>query len=248
MSSFESEWRARFERYARLYADEAQISGWSVEGLRSRVELFRTLIHPPEAHLPAVALELGCGAGTYVRLLAGLGYRAVGLDYSVATLQRAVAADSGGKGRYVAGEAYALPGRAGSVDLVVSIGVLQALSEPERALTEIRRVLRPGGRVLLEVLNSRALVARARRAHARLRGVPPRVATYDPDRVAAWLRSQGFVLERRASLCLPPRSAPSLGRILRAPAVERALAAVPALSRALAHAVWLVGRVPESPA
>jgi SAM-dependent methyltransferase len=248
VSSFESEWRARFERYARLYVDEAQISGWSVEGLRSRVELFRTLIHPPEAHSAPVALELGCGAGTYVRLLAGLGYRAVGLDYSVATLQRAVAADSGGKGRYVAGEAYALPARACSVDLVVSIGVLQALSEPERALSEIRRVLRPGGRVLLEVLNSRALVARARRMQARLRGVPPRVATYDPDRVAAWLRSQGFVLEGRASLRLPPRSAPSLGRILRAPAVARVVEAVPALSRALAHAVWLVGRVPESPA
>lgn len=246
--TFESEWRARFERYARLYADEAQISGWSLEGLRRRVALFRTLIHPPEAHSPAVALELGCGAGTYVRLLAGLGYRAVGLDYSVATLQRAVAADSGGKGRYVAGEAYALPGRAGSVDLVVSIGVLQALSEPQRALEEIRRVLRPGGRVLLEVLNSRALVARARAAHARLRGVPPRVATYDPDRVAAWLRSQGFVIERRAALRLPPRSAPGLGRVLRARPVERVVEAVPVLSRALAHAVWLVGRLPESPA
>ena len=115
MSRFETEWRARFERYGHLYTDEAQISGWSAEGLRRRVELFQRLIQPPPSGSPATALELGCGAGTYVRWLAGLGYRTVGLDYSLATLGRAIAADSGGKGSYVAGEAYALPCRSSSL-------------------------------------------------------------------------------------------------------------------------------------
>jgi SAM-dependent methyltransferase len=246
MSRFESDWRARFERYAHLYTDEAQISGWSAEGLRRRIELFQRLIRPPASGSPATALELGCGAGTYVRWLAGLGYQTVGLDYSLATLGRAVAADSGGKGCYLAGEAYALPCRSRSVDLVVSIGVLQALSEPRRAIAEIARVLRPGGLLLIEVLNSRATVAKARRAYQRLKGVPPRVATYDPGQVADWLSEHGLGVQHEAALCLPPRQLPGLGRLLQAGFVETAVNRLPALSRALAHAVWLVCRAPEA--
>lgn len=245
MSGFESEWRARFERYAHLYVDEAQISGWSAEGLRRRVELFQGLIQPPDPKSSAVALELGCGAGTYVRWMAGLGYRTLGLDYSLATLARAVAADTGGKGHYLAGEAYALPCRSRSVDLLVSIGVLQALSQPQRAIEEIARVLRPGGMLLIEVLNSQAVVARARRAYQRLRGTPPRVATYSPAQVAGWLSTHGIVVEQEAPLCLPPRQLPGLGRVLRAAPVEAAVSRVPAFAHALAHAVWLVGRLWE---
>lgn len=242
MSGFESDWRARFERYAQLYTDEAQISGWSAEGLRRRIDLFQRLVQPPAATSSAAALELGCGAGTYVRWLAGLGYRTVGLDYSLATLGRAVAADAGGKGRYVAGEAYAVPCRTASVDLVVSIGVLQALSEPRRAIEEIARVLRPGGVLVVEVLNSRAAVATMRRAYQRMKGLPVRVATYDPDEVSGWLSEHGIQVERKALLCLPPRQLPGLGSLLEVGPVQMAVNRVSALSRALAHAVWLVCR------
>ena len=62
------------------------ISGWSDAGLRRRVALFAALLTGPAPAGARVALELGCGGGTYVRLLAGLGYRAVGLDYSVPSL------------------------------------------------------------------------------------------------------------------------------------------------------------------
>jgi SAM-dependent methyltransferase len=246
MSRFEAEWRVRFERYAHLYTDEAQISGWSAKGLRRRIDLVQRLIQPPPSGSSATALELGCGAGTYVRWLAGLGYRTVGLDYSLATLGRAVAADPGGKGSYVAGEAYALPCRSGSLDLVVSIGVLQALAEPRRAIEEIARVLRPGGRLVIEVLNSRATVAMARRAYQRLKGMPPRVATYDPAQVVRWLADHGILVEQQAALCLPPRQLPRLGRLLQRGPVEVAVNRVPALARALAHAVWLVGRAGEA--
>ena len=59
-------------------------------GLRRRVAALRRLL--PALGLPGArgALDLGCGGGTYVRLLAGLGHRAVGLDYSVPSLERAL--------------------------------------------------------------------------------------------------------------------------------------------------------------
>jgi SAM-dependent methyltransferase len=50
--------------------------------------------------------------------------------------------------RIVAAPAEALPFEDGSFDTVVSTLVLCTVSDPERALAEVRRVLRPGGRLL----------------------------------------------------------------------------------------------------
>ncbi len=238
MIGFEDEWRARFERFARAHRDEAGISGWSETGLKRRVELFRTLVPPASPGPAPVALELGCGAGTYVRLLAGLGYRAIGLDYSLPSLGRALDADPGRKGHYLAGDAYALPSGPGRVDLVVSIGVLQALSRPEQALAEVARVLRPGGTLLLEALSSRSLAARARRLHARLRRLPPRVLVHDPEAVAGWLQDQGFAVLERIPLCLPPRRFPAVARVLDSAPVRRVVRSLPVVADALGHAVW----------
>jgi SAM-dependent methyltransferase len=238
MSSFEDEWRARFERFARKHTDEASVSGWSATGLRRRIRYFRSLVPAaPDGSVP-VALELGCGAGTYVRLLAALGYRAIGLDYSLTTLGRARSAERGGTGRYVAGEAYRLPCRARSVDVVVCIGVLQALAHPEAAVAEIARVLRPGGKLLLEALNRRSLAARVGRIEARLRRLPPRVLAYDPAEVSEWLARAGLEVEARVAICLPPRRLAGIERVLDAPVLQQAVAASPVLSGLLAHAVW----------
>ena len=240
--SFEAEWRARFERFARAYDDEPRISGWSDAGLRRRVAAFSEIL--PALRLPerARVLELGCGGGTYVRLLAGLGYRTVGLDYSVPSLLRAVAADPGKKGVYLAGEAYGLPFAAGAFDLVVTIGVMQALSEPARALAEMRRVLRPGGALVMEALNGQAAVALARRTIQRLRRWPSRVRAYRPSEVRGWLAAEGLVLERAAALRLPPRQAPWLERVLEARPIRATLEAVPPLGEAVTHSFLVVAR------
>jgi SAM-dependent methyltransferase len=214
MTGFEAEWRARFERFARTHSDEASISGWSQLGLRRRVAVFSRILSSLGLPASPRALDLGCGGGTYVRLLAGLGHRTVGLDYSVPSLERARAADPGPKGRYLAGEAYGLPFRDESFDLVVSIGVLQALAEPERVLDEIVRVLRPGGAVVIEALNRRALIARGRRLVEAMRRLPPRVLAWDPVEVAEWLRRHGLDLLERDGIYLPPRGMPALDRLL----------------------------------
>ena len=240
--TFEAQWRARFERFARTYEDEPRISGWSAAGLQRRVTLFSSLL--PALGLPerAVVLDLGCGGGTYVRLLAGLGYRTIGLDYSLPSLERALDADPGRKGAYLSGEAYRLPFLSGTFDLVVSIGVLQALTDPGRAIAEMARVLRPGGSLVMEALNARNLVPLARRAVERLRGLPPRVRTYARPEVRRWLAAAGFRVEREAGLCLPPRQVPALARALDAPAVLALLGAAPPLMDAAAHSFLFVAR------
>jgi SAM-dependent methyltransferase len=235
MSGFEGEWRSRFERFARNHTDEALISGWSATGLRRRLATFVALL--PSLGLPSTArvLDLGCGGGTYVRLLAGLGHRAVGLDYSLPSLERARSADPGPKGAYLAGEAYELPFRSASFDLVVSIGVLQTLARPERALAEMARVARPGGVVVVEALNQRSLVARARGLVDRALGRPKRVSVWDPTEIGRWLEGLGLVLLRRDGIYLPPRRLAGMDRLLGRATVGRTLDRRRPVSDLVAH-------------
>jgi ubiquinone/menaquinone biosynthesis C-methylase UbiE len=239
---FEAEWRARFERFARRYEDEALISGWSAAGLRRRVQLFTSLLPslrlPPGSHV----LDLGCGAGTYVRLLAERGHRAVGLDYSLPSLGRAREADPHRRACYLAGEAYALPFSRSTFGLVVCIGVLQALADPAHAIAEMTRVLRPDGTLIVEALNARGLIGVLKEATHRLGRQPPRVRGYPPREVAGWLRARGLRVEATPGLCLPPRRWPALGRILETDAVEHAFAFAPGLSRLIAHSFLFVAR------
>ncbi len=242
MRAFDSVWRARFERFGRTYAEEHQISGWSAEGLARRLRLFAQVLSWLPVPDRARILELGCGAGTYVRSLAGLGHSVVGVDYSLPSLQRAVSADPGQKGRYMAADGYALPFERGAFDLVICLGVLQAVSRPRELIVEVSRVLRPEGVAVVEALNSLELPAMARRLGQIVAGRPSRVRAYSPFRVRRWLEAGEIRFHRQIGVYLPPRPFPGLGRLLDRPAVMRALEAIPGGSLVTAHAFWLVGQ------
>jgi 2-polyprenyl-3-methyl-5-hydroxy-6-metoxy-1,4-benzoquinol methylase len=212
--AFDAQWRQRFQRFAQNYTTEAKVSGWSDVGLARRLEIFSRLLDSLDIPSGSAVLDLGCGAGTYGRLLARQGHRVVGLDYSLPSLGRALQHDVDGACRYAAGDAYALPFAPLAFDLVICIGVLQAVAGPERVLAEATRVLRPGAVVVIEALNARALAARAGRAHAALRRLPPRVRHYDPKSVEQWLADRRLRLFARAPIMLPPRNLPGALRLL----------------------------------
>jgi SAM-dependent methyltransferase len=240
--AFDSEWRTRFERFAGKADTEAGVSGWSDLGLARRLDTFASLVET--LHLPrgSAALDLGCGAGTYVRLLADRGHRVVGLDYSVPSLVHALRRDGSARRRYAAGDAYDLPFRRGAFDLVVCIGVLQAVADPQRILDEALRVLRRDGVLVVEALNSRALVARATSAHAALRRLPPRVRTYDPHDVHGWLIGRGVEVMRRVAIVLPPRGPSLLRRMFDLSRASRRLEARPGLTEMAAHSFLFAAR------
>jgi ubiquinone/menaquinone biosynthesis C-methylase UbiE len=242
MRTFEQEWRQRFERFAQRHEADHLVSGWSELGLQRRLALFEGMIEDQGLPVSARVLDLGCGAGTYVRFLTGLGHHVVGLDYSVPSLERAIAADPLRTGRYVGGEAYNLPFRSECFDMVLSIGVLQALSYPERALDAMTRVLRLDGILVVEALNGRAVVARARRAGEVARGIRTRVRTFDPRQVQEWLLNRGLHLIRQVPVCLPPRRLPGLRRFLDLGMLARAVEVWPRIAETGAHSFLFAAR------
>lgn len=110
-------------------------------------------------HLVAVlttgarVVDIGSGAGTDLLLAArrvGTSGRAIGVDMTEAMRQRASAGAllcALDNVEVRAGDATQLPVDTASIDVVISNGVLNLVPEKERAVAEIARVLKPGGRV-----------------------------------------------------------------------------------------------------
>jgi ubiquinone/menaquinone biosynthesis C-methylase UbiE len=107
------------------------------------------------APLPAGAtiVDIGSGAGTDLLLAAlhvGPGGRAIGVDMTEAMRDRARRGATACGLTHVEvreGEATALPIETESVDVVISNGVLNLVPEKRAAIAQMRRVLKPGGRV-----------------------------------------------------------------------------------------------------
>jgi ubiquinone/menaquinone biosynthesis C-methylase UbiE len=104
------------------------------------------------------ALDAGCGTGIYSIGLAKKGAIVTGLDASQDMLAwaRAKALKAGLKIDFIEVDALNLPFPDGHFDMVLSVCMLCLVKEREAALMEMKRVLRPGGRIVVAMLNSRS--------------------------------------------------------------------------------------------
>jgi demethylmenaquinone methyltransferase/2-methoxy-6-polyprenyl-1,4-benzoquinol methylase len=92
-----------------------------------------------------VVLDLACGTGDIALAVAALGVeRVIGLDITPRMLE--LAARKGGAVSWVAGDMGALPIGDAMTDIVTTGYGLRNVPDLDRALSEIARVLRPGGR------------------------------------------------------------------------------------------------------
>jgi SAM-dependent methyltransferase len=120
-----------------------------------------------ERHSARTVLDAGCGTGTGVAAMVGDGFSAMGVDMrAVAGIWRShdLPADA-----FVVGDVTALPFGDGTFDAVISLGVVEHVgtltghltlapgwrAQRHRYAAELRRVTRPGGRILLACPNKR---------------------------------------------------------------------------------------------
>lgn len=104
------------------------------------------------AHLkPGIAvLDCGCGPGTITRDIAAriAPGKVTGLDFNAAQVEiatREAAALGIANAEFRQGSVYELPFTAASFDAVFSHALIEHLREPDRAMAEFMRVLKPGG-------------------------------------------------------------------------------------------------------
>jgi SAM-dependent methyltransferase len=91
-------------------------------------------------------VDIGCGPGTAVRRAARLGARVTGIDPAPVMLR--VARLLGGRSRitYLEGSAESIPLDGASATVAWSIASVHHWPDLDEAITEVRRVLTPGGR------------------------------------------------------------------------------------------------------
>jgi ubiquinone/menaquinone biosynthesis C-methylase UbiE len=128
------------------------------------VARFKADVPPDDYRLEAVSraisglecplvLDLGCGKGRFARELTRRGAKVIGLDLSSRMLSSAAGLPR------VRATARALPFVDACFDAVIAIEILEHVGDPAGVIAEARRVLRPGGRLVVIDKNACSLNA-----------------------------------------------------------------------------------------
>ncbi|ADB61282.1 Methyltransferase type 11 [Haloterrigena turkmenica DSM 5511] len=136
-------WNGRADSY-----DDDGISGVRDDEQR---EAWLAVLRQWTGDPPRRVLDLGCGTGTISLLLAELGHDVSGIDLTPEMLERArsKAREARLSIGFGLGDAEALPVPDDACDVVTARHLIWTLPNPSRAIREWRRVVRPGGRIIL---------------------------------------------------------------------------------------------------
>ncbi len=129
---------------------ERNAAAWT-QLVRANCDVYRDLLNTPAflAMLPDVAglegLDIGCGEGANTRQLAACGARMSGIDIAPTFIAAAQKIPATPPIEYSVASAQALPFPEAHFDFAVAFMSLMDVPQPELAIREAHRVLRPGG-------------------------------------------------------------------------------------------------------
>lgn len=141
-----------FDRIAPVYDSMNRLMTAGLDR-RWRRETAAAVVRPGDR-----VLDVCCGTGDLALEAADAGGEVTGIDFSAPMLERARRKSV--QVEWLEGDALALPLPDGSFDAVTIGFGLRNLSDVERGVAELRRVLRPGGRLaILEITRPSGLLA-----------------------------------------------------------------------------------------
>jgi SAM-dependent methyltransferase len=144
------------------------------------------------------ALDVGCGEGRFCRMLQAAGVATVGIDPTLAFIERARALDPGGDYRPATAETLDVPPE--SFDLVVSYLSLIDIPDLATATAKMERALRPGGLCELARHPHSELAPPAEHVHAALPRARPHPAVFRRAGPVGRRPRQGRALSARSLL------------------------------------------------
>ncbi|MDS0282278.1 class I SAM-dependent methyltransferase [Haloarcula onubensis] len=184
-------WRKRSEEYEGKYSNPERVLDYEK---RHRLDAALNMADVPAS---GVVVDIGVGSGELFNRLEGhTEAERVGVDFSRDIILAASGDDS--TARYVQGDGGSLPLATDSVDLLFCLGVVGHIGRDglEDLITEIARVLRPGGQLLFSFANSASPFRKLRNRYVRLRnGSPSDYDEYDPRRIVELLSDCGLSVE-----------------------------------------------------
>jgi SAM-dependent methyltransferase len=182
---------AIYERWWRPALGRA-VKGLTGPGMDEELRIARLLLGLAQGHR---VLDVACGPGNFTREFArAVGHPGVvvGLDASETMLAKAVRDTSKAKldnVGYVRGDVAALPFDAGSFDAVCCFAALHLFAEPLDAISEMTRVLAPGGRVaILTSVRRQLTVPPLKPLVERTSGM----RVFEQDEIVGALRMRGY--------------------------------------------------------
>lgn len=173
------------EHVAHGYDDYAALEPALRETFRRRLARLRGA---PGARL----LDVGAAYGYAASEAARAGFRVAAVEISREAAARAVALLPGGVARAGADR---LPFASGSFDVVTLWDVLEHLPDPHRAMGELARCLRPGGRLALTTGDVESLAARLSGARWHLYTIPEHLFFHSRESLRRLLAAHGLRVE-----------------------------------------------------
>lgn len=141
---------ARVTEWATYYADREQQTLLARNlAVRQRFALEMVECAVPRA---SKVLDVGCGTGEMAATLMHSGYEVWGLDIAEPMIRHA--RHRCASNQFHVGDIERLPFADNTFDAVVCLGIIEYLDSDERALREIRRILKPGGSAVLSASNA----------------------------------------------------------------------------------------------
>jgi len=157
-----------------------------------RLNFARRLARIPRPRPGARLLDIGAAFGFAVSEAQRAGFDASGLEISTAAARRASGA---APGRVLVANALDAPFADASFDVVTLWDVLEHLHDPHAAITEVARLLRPGGRLVLTTGDVGSLAARLSGARWHLYTLPEHLFFFSRRSLRELLGAHGLRVE-----------------------------------------------------